>query len=326
MRVLAYTLCFGRNVEIRIIMKKSKKLELYLMKLKPYFILIRPFTLLAPFVATLCSILMSTIFHGQIHLFYTNWALVLMAGMSMALAQMCGQVINQAEDPVEMDIINGKTYRPIPQNDITQVEARRIGVIAGVTACIISFAIDLSFGMGIAILIFFAAVYSIEPIRIKRRKIINVVWLGVSRGFLPVLVAWSVFYTPWESFPIALSLILFFWVTGFQITKDFPDIPGDRQYSVMTFPVAFGFENTKKFMHLMNGLAFVVLIISLIIGILPLPFLIVMLLFPAGVRVIRGIQKNTRRGKAVENSPEWMFFYLGLASLYVLFTIALVIP
>ena len=114
-------------------------------------------------------------------------------------------------------------------------------------------------------------------------------------------------------------------MTGFQITKDFPDIQGDRQFAVLTFPVVYGIENTKKFMHWMNGLAFGTLIIALLTRILPISFLIVLVLFPVSAFVIHGIRGNPEKGRTVENTPEWMFFYIGLAFHYVLFTIALVI-
>ena len=298
---------------------------MYAVKLKSYITLIRPFTLLAPFVATLCSIVMSMIVHGEVHSLNHNWDIVLAAAITMALAQMCGQIINQAEDPVELDILNGKSHRPIPQNKITKSRARGLGYTAGIVALACACIIDLSFGIGITVLLIFAIFYSIEPIRIKKRKIVNTLWLGLSRGFLPLLVSWSLLYSPFENLPVILSLMLFFWVTGFQITKDFPDIQGDRQFAVLTFPVVYGIENTKKFMHWMNGLAFGTLIIALLTRILPVSFLIVLILFPVSAFVIHGIRGNPEKGRTVENTPEWMFFYIGLAFHYVLFTIALVI-
>jgi len=298
---------------------------MHAVKLKSYITLVRPFTLLAPFVATLCSIVMSMIVHGEIHRLYHHWGVVLAAAMAMALSQMCGQIINQAEDPVELDILNGKSHRPIPQNKVTKSRARQLGYTAGIVALASAFIIDLSFGIGITLLLFFAIFYSVEPLRIKKRKIVNALWLGLSRGLLPILASWSLLYSPFEILPIVLSLVLFFWVTGFQITKDFPDIPGDRQFGILTIPVVYGIDHAKRFMHWMNGLAFGTLLMALITRILPVSFVIALVLFPVSVFVIHGIHGNPEKHRAVENTPEWMFFYIGLAFHYVLFTIALVI-
>jgi len=295
-------------------------------KIKACIHLVRPFTLLAPMIATISGILMSMLYHSEPHRFFENGHVVVLAAIAMALAQMCGQVINQSEDPVELDILNNKSYRPIPQRKISLSSARKIGILAGILALASAFAVRLVFGFGIFIILFFAVFYSIEPIRAKKRKILGTLWLGASRGFLPLLMAWSIFYSPFETVPIALSLVLFFWVSGFQITKDFPDIKGDKQFGILTFPVVYGVEKSKKFMQAMNMLAFGTLALYLATHVLNRSFSLVLAFFPVGTLVIHGISEKPKKLKSVENSPEWMFFYFGLGLLYILFTIALAIP
>ena len=147
--------------------------------------------------------------HGDMHRFHHHWRIVLPAALIMAMAQMCGQVINQAEDPVELDVLNGKAQRPIPQKEVTKSEARRVGFTVGLIALVGAYFIDISYGVGITILLFFALVYSIEPIRIKKRKIVNTIWLGISRGIMPILVSWSIFYSPFDRNQFILEVVVY---------------------------------------------------------------------------------------------------------------------
>lgn len=294
--------------------------------LKPYIILMRPFTLFAPAVAMICGMVMALLHHSDAHRFIENGLVILLSAVSMSLAQMCGQIINQAEDPSELDVINGKTYRPIPMGIITPTQARWIGLGIGAISLVLAFIINRQLGIGIAVILFFAIFYSLEPIRAKRRSLLNIVWLGISRGFLPLIIAWSVFYTPWEPIPIILSAILFFWVAAFNITKDFPDITGDQAFNIPTLPVKRGIENTKRFMQVVNALALGILIIAVITGTLRPTYLIAIIIFIISIPMIRNIDKRGKPTKAVENTPGWRFFYIGLGLLYILFTIATAIP
>jgi 4-hydroxybenzoate polyprenyltransferase len=276
-------------------------------------------------IATFCGIMMSLIAHHNADLFTEKWPVIIIASITMSLAQMFGQIINQAADPVDLDILNNKSYRPIPRKIISQSTARNMGMIIGIVTLISAFLISKPFGFGISLLLFFALFYSIEPIRAKKRNLLGIGWLGFSRGFLPLPVAWSVFYSPFERLPILLGTVLFFWLSGFQITKDLPDIQGDRQFGIKTFPVVYGIEKSKRFMQWMNGLAFGILLIYLLLDIIPISFIIVFAVFPFGFLVIKRIKNKPTLYSGTENSPEWRFFYIGLAVLYILFTFAMVI-
>ena len=285
----------------------------------------RPFTLIAPMISMICGMLMALLHHGEVHRFFQSYWIISLATLAMALAQMCGQVINQAEDPVELDIMNRKGYRPVPQGQISKLTARCIGYGAGAVAFILALLISLGFGLGMAVILFFAIFYSVEPVRGKRRKIINTLWLGVSRGFLPLLIAWSIFYSPWHPVPLVLAVILFIWVSALNITKDFPDLAGDIAYHIPTFPALYGVDRTKTFMQWMNGAALCGLIIAMVFDILPPGFILACPIFLFAIIVIHRINRKSQEQIPVENNISWMYFYLGLGGLYILFTLAMVV-
>jgi len=293
-------------------------------RIKAYLELVRPFTLLSPVIVAISGSLMSTLSHGQPNRFFEGWEAVIKATVSLGLVQMCGQALNQSEDPVELDVLNNKSYRPLPQGKLTRRQARMFGWLIGLLALALSFTIHLTYGLGILLLLLFAVFYSVKPLRVKKRRVIGTIWLGVSRGLLPLPIVWSVFYSPFEDLPILLGIMLFFWVSGFQITKDFPDMKGDRAFDLPTFPVEYGVAKTKKFMQAMNVSAFIFLVVCILARLLALSFALALLLFPVGILVIRGISERPKKIKGIENSVEWAFFYIGLGFFYILFTLAVV--
>lgn len=317
------------NKDSRQTMRTAEKLPVeklisFPASIRAYVELVRPFTLLSPVVVAISGSFMSTLYHGQQNRFFESWEAIIRATMSLALVQMCGQALNQAEDPVELDILNNKSYRPLPQGKISPRQARISGLLTGFLALVLSLTVNLSFGLGISLLLFFAVFYSVEPLRVKRRRVIGTLWLGLSRGLMPLPVVWSVLYSPFETLPLILGLMLFFWVSGFQITKDFPDMKGDRVFDLPTFPVKYGVVRTKRFMHLMNVFAFLILAVCILTQILVPSFALAFLLFPVGMVVINRISEKPKAIKGIENSAEWAFFYIGLGIFYILFTLAMV--
>lgn len=269
---------------------------------------------------------MSALGHREPGRLLDNWHLIGGAVASLVLAQACGQIINQSEDPPELDVMNGKGHRPVPAGRITAARVRAAGLIAGMASAVCAFATGPRFGIGVLLLLFFSVFYSVEPIRAKKRRTLGTLWLGISRGLLPLPVVWSVLYNPLEPVPLLLGSILFLWVTGFQITKDFPDVTGDRKCGIPTVPVVYGMDGAKVFMHWMNGLAFAMLGFLILFGALGRAFGIAMAVCPLGVLVINGMGKNRASSRRMENGAGWTFFYLGLGVLYVLFTLAAAMP
>ena len=95
------------------------------MNLKAWFMLVRPFTLIAPFMAILFGTLLQLAVYGDLDIFWSNFSLILFASFALAAAQAVGQIMNQVED-VDIDKVNGKSYRPIASGHIDEEKAQII--------------------------------------------------------------------------------------------------------------------------------------------------------------------------------------------------------
>jgi len=268
-------------------------------KLSGYIQLVRPFTLLAPLLSGIFGVLAPV---EQITIQHLLTAIY--AGVTLALAQAAGQCLNQYSD-AELDKIV-KPYRPIPCGLIEREEALGISILLILIAVARAFTINTFFGLITLLLIFFAVFYSLAPFSPRKiHPLVNLGWLAISRGFLPMFAVFSVYGNPnmaWK-----YSLLAFLWVMGLQSTKDFPDVEGDRKFGIKTVPSCYGVKGQIILTSICTILyTFTTLVLSLYFMLILVPLSIVALLF--------------LRKKAVltENTISWVIFYLGLGLLYIL--------
>jgi 4-hydroxybenzoate polyprenyltransferase len=284
-------------------------------KLSAYIQLIRPFTLVAPVIAGFFGSLICL--GGE---FLSHWLEIVYVTFTLMLCQAAGQVINQACG-VDEDKIN-KPYRPIPSGKITAKEAYGLGFLLIVISLWRGFMVNLSFGLWVSLLLFFAVFYNLKPIQARKIVWVNLLWMSISRGFLPLVAIWSAFGNLFELKPWLLGSVAFLWVFAFQPTKDITDVEGDRKYGIRTLPVVYGVGRTKTFMRWASITPFIPLILYIQSGILPLPYLLLVNL--AVVREI-GVWGFERKTETFENTVSWISFYAGLSLIYILSWIAEVI-
>jgi 1,4-dihydroxy-2-naphthoate octaprenyltransferase len=94
----------------------------------------------------------------------------------------------------------------------------------------------------------------------------------------------------WEPFvasiPVALLVALILYV------NEIPDRRGDARAGKRTLPVRFSREAVIGGYNVAAMLAYVVLVLGVAAGILPLPALLMLLTIPLAVRVSRGLEPN----------------------------------
>ncbi len=289
-------------------------------KLSAYFSLIRPFSLVAPIMVGIIGVLLERTYHNEI---ITDWLTLLFVGITIALFQATGQVINQATD-YNIDRWN-KPYRPIPSGKITKEEAYAIGFVLAIFALWRAATINERFLFYCIILLVFAIGYSADPVRIKERPVyVSLPWLATSRGLIPILATWAVYAYPRnEFFPWALGIVAFCWVLAFQASKDFSDESGDREYEIPTLVTIYGRE---KALQMIAGLSMIFpLIIMIFISNQHFPqgFYLLYLLIPVELLILFFIKGNVE--SKLENNMGWVLFYLGLGLIPVISTIALIL-
>ncbi len=273
-----------------------------------YLALVRPFTLLPPFLVGIFGSLL-TVQSGAVASIWT----IIYISLTLALCQAVGQCINQAVG-AEEDLIN-KPYRPIPSGRIGVKEAYGLGFLLFLFAIGRAFTVNVSFGLGILVLLFFAVFYNLKPIEARKHLGLNLLWMSLSRGLLPLLVIWSAYADPFVAKPWVLGSIAFLWVVAFQPTKDLPDVEGDTQLDLPTLPVVYGVRKTYKWIKWVSFTPFVLLTGYLVYGVLPVAYGLLYLLLVMREIGVRGLSRKINN---MENNLGWLMFYLGLGFIYVL--------
>jgi len=281
------------------IKKGYPNLQKYFGKITNYLQLVRPFTLLSPLLAGLLGVLASTsTFDFEI------LKTCVYVGVTLTLAQATGQVINQYAD-VELDRIV-KPYRPLPSGTVSKEEALGLAWLMAIISIARAFTVTDLFGLVTVVLIFFAVFYSLSPFSPRRvHPVLNILWISISRGLIPILAVWSIYGT-WQA-ALPYALLAFVWVLGFQSTKDVEDVEGDRKFGVKTIFSNYGYTGLRVLMFTCTAAY------MLIATVFNKPLMLILALVAAFAIVF--VQSKSR---FTENNLGWTAFYLGLGLLFVL--------
>ncbi|XP_021804465.1 homogentisate solanesyltransferase, chloroplastic [Prunus avium] len=188
-----------------------------------------------------------------------KWSLLFKA-FSGLFALLCGNGyivgINQIYD-IKIDKVN-KPYLPIAAGDLSVKSAWLLVVFFVVTGLLI---VGMNFGPFITSLyslgLFLGTMYSVPPFRMKRFPVAAFLIIATVRGFL---LNFGVYYATraalglqfeWSS-PVAfITTFVTLFALVIAITKDLPDVEGDRKFQISTFATKLG---VRKIAFLGSGL------------------------------------------------------------------------
>ena len=250
-------------------------------------------------------------------------AVVLGAIMAGAL-NAASNVLNQVTDLVN-DRVN-KPHRPLPSGRISPRGALALSVVlyglalgagwaVGTTSTGIHECFWIAVGGAVA-----SVVYSVRPMRTKRRAWSAAVTIGVSRGLLLRACGWSCVATVFvDPEPWFTAMAFFFFVLGASATKDFADVEGDRQAGCHTLPVIHGATLAARRVAPFLVFPWLLLPVGLVLEhplggsllavsantLLPLTALLVVY----GAYVARTLLRDPEGLLARENHPSWAHMY-----------------
>ena len=279
--------------------------------------LVRPFTLIAPFIAVLFGVIFQLAYYNELYLFWDKIGVIIFSAFALAGAQAVGQIINQIED-VDIDRVNGKGYRPIASGKVSIDQAQIVAWAISVFSILVAFSINMIYGIFITIFLLFGIFYNIEPFRFKKRLWINTTSLAISRGLLPLPAAWSIFGNAGDAVPWLIGSIMAFWVLAWQNTKDINDIEGDKKYGVITPAAYHGIKKLSYIIAILSFFSFFLLIIYIKASLLSKEMAsLFLLLLPTGWMLYKLFKKDFS-ATSVENNDLWAAFYLTLAGFYII--------
>lgn len=204
--------------------------------IRGYVDLLRPFTLLAPFIVSM-SIIVASLVYNNVEVGANWWFTVGNASLTVAMVNAASNALNQATD-VDGDKIS-KPYRPIPRGIIRADEAQSLAYILYLFALLRAVTINQWFGLFIFLIMVFTILYSLPP-KTKRFLFLNQVWIAIPRGLFGILASWSVFGNPIQSLPILIGTFATVYLIGGTTTKDIVDEKADRLMGIRTLVNVFG--------------------------------------------------------------------------------------
>lgn len=299
---------------------KDRRPAKYLGGTRSFIDLMRPFSLIAAGLAGFFLVLLFSAYQGLPF----NFLLALGCGASLAFLQSAGQSFNQSlKEEIAIDKVSGKIYRPVVQGLITPMEGKLFSCILFVLGISFAFGLSVGFGLFSILVAFFAIFYTAEPIRAKKRFLINNFWQGIARGCLPVLAVGYGLFGAVDMFPIFLGVVIAVWIMGGQPTKDFGgDEKGDLKFGIRTLPVVLGRKRAIDVMAGFVGASFILLLTLISFELLPLQFLLLLVLAVPSYFMLSNL--NTfREVRLLENNLSWGVYYGTLGLWFILPSIVL---
>ena len=277
--------------------------------------LIRPFTLLAPFIVSMNIMIASYFYQGATDQIISVFLIqIIPASLSFAFLNGASNALNQATD-IDADKIS-KSYRPIPQGLISIKEAYIVSIILYMISFGFGFIIHPMFLLFIGLITIFTVTYSISP-RMKDVLWLNQLWIAIPRGFLGILASWSVFNSILDPLPLIIATIAGLFLFGGSITKDVADCQADLAVGTKTLVNIYG-EKTAAFIILpFLFFPFLIIPISINLGLIPIYFWLLTFLSIPGFFIFKAMIKDTT-SSILENTSAWSCMYIT----YLLFALS----
>ncbi|KAF5737377.1 homogentisate solanesyltransferase chloroplastic [Tripterygium wilfordii] len=208
---------------------------------------LRPHTIRGTALGSVALVARALIAHSDL----IKWSLVWKA-LSGLVALICGNGyivgINQIYD-IGIDKVN-KPYLPIAAGDLSVQSAWLLVIFFAITGLLI---VGLNFGPFITSLyslgLLLGTIYSVPPFRMKRFPVVAFLIIATVRGFL---LNFGVYHATraalgltfeWSS-PVAfITTFVTIFALVIAITKDLPDVEGDRKFKISTLATSLGVRN-----------------------------------------------------------------------------------
>jgi 4-hydroxybenzoate polyprenyltransferase len=207
-------------------------------RLRLYWELARPFTLIAPALGMFTGSVIALGAYPGVPLTARFAARIALGTLMAAVLNAASNTLNQVTD-LEADRIN-KPGRPLPSGRIATGEAIQL---AG-WLYFLAFLLAAAVGPQVTLLAGTAAVmtvlYSAPPFRMKAVPYLANVVIAIPRGVLLKVAGWSCVRDFGRLEPWYIGLIFGLFLLGATTTKDFADARGDEEAGFRTLPVVLG--------------------------------------------------------------------------------------
>jgi len=277
-------------------------------RFKGYLDLIRPFTLLAPIIVSMCIMVASFFYSGKTgNISILLWSSILPASFTLAVLNAASNALNQATD-VKTDKIS-KSYRPLPRGLISIGQAKTLSAVLYLLAFFLSTTINIMFTIFVLSIAVFTITYSIPP-RMKDLLFFNQMWVAIPRGLLGVLASWSVFSNSLQPVPVVIGFIAMLFLIGGSVTKDITDSDADKKTGTRTLVNTFGIKKAAFMALPFMFFPFAMIPILIKNGILGSSLWFLTTLAVPGYFIFYLMIQDDKKSKFLENTSAWTLMYV----------------
>lgn len=287
--------------------------------IKAYVRLLRPFTMLAPFISGLMFSFMALHYY---RLSWVDYIIPIIAGcFALALSNATSNVINQVWD-IEEDRANAeKCKRPVASGEITEREALSLAFFGLISLMFLCSLVNVTFTLLVCLIMLFVFIYSVPPIRAKKRLWLNNIVISIPRGLIGVLASISIVGDPFKLEFICMGIIVSMYTFAVNPTKDISDIDGDKKAGIRNFCTVYGIKKAMYLSAFFLILTYVCLILLIILGIFKHGLLLLLLLLPIGLVILYLMLYNPQKKFKGENTALWYLFYIQMMIMIVSFVV-----
>ena len=274
---------------------------------KAFFSLIRPFTLLAPFIVSI-SIMIASFFYqpSSQHFINSFFTMILPASISLAVLNGASNALNQATDH-HTDSIS-KPYRPIPKGLLSVNQAKLIAFVLYSFSFLLSAHIHPPFLIIVSLITVFTVTYSLFP-RMKDKLLFNQLWIAIPRGFLGIIASWSVFGSILQPLPLIIASIAALFLFGGSITKDITDSTADKQTGTHTLVNTYGVQKAAVLSFPFLFFPFLLIPAAIDAGILYEEYWALTFLAIPGFFIFTLLIRDQKPNRFFENTSAWAVMY-----------------
>ncbi|MCD6327477.1 UbiA family prenyltransferase [bacterium] len=289
------------------------------LSLRLYLQLVRPFTLLAPFIGFLSAAVMASRSLPPEKTY--------LGALSAMLLNAGSNGLNQIFD-LEIDRIN-KPERPLPSSKMTVANAAIAAALLYVASLVIAAFVNRTFLVIVVFTAFLTYAYSAPPFRTKRSIWLANLTIAIPRGMLLIVAGWASVAKISTPEPWFAGMDLGLYLLGAASTKDFADADGDRKFGCKTLPVVLGVRKSVHIVAPFLSLPFILILVGTATDVLTgNPVVLVALsigLVLWGAYAAYLLLRNPEALATERNHPSWKHMYLilltaqlGLAAAYLL--------
>ncbi|MCJ7816739.1 MAG: UbiA family prenyltransferase [Candidatus Aenigmarchaeota archaeon] len=287
--------------------------------------LLRPFTLFLPLVSAIFFSIIALRYYHEMDNIWSFAPTIIAGAIALSLSNGVSNCINQVSDRTEDSVHPEKSKRPVASGQITETQALSLAIAGLIISFFFAGQVNKRFVTFLSLIYLGTFIYSMPPIRLKKRLFWNNLIIAVVRGFIGPLATFAIVGNAFEPPFLIIALVMFTFTLGLNPLKDVPDVDSDKSAGVRNFCTEYGVRTAMLISIPFVFLPYLYILFFTWTGFLVSNAIYLLLLIPIGVLIVYSILRIPQKKVVTENTVLWLLFYansmlyvVGFACIYFL--------